>query len=113
MSWAVGAVGCGQRQPAAEGLVGRTHEVLPGEGAGNRCRAKGDAALLVGAVVETRVRLEKESRGPGRRPGRVPHAARPSCAACDKAPVQAARGHRVGRNGGVGAGGEGIWRGEG
>lgn len=84
----VGAVGCGQREPAAEGLVGWTHEVLPGEGAGNRCRAKGDAALLVGAVVETRVRLEREPRGPGRRPRRVPHAARPSCAACDKAPVE-------------------------
>ena len=31
---------------------GRTHQVLPAEGAGDRRGAEGDAALLVHAIVE-------------------------------------------------------------
>lgn len=77
-SWArVEGAGAGWRRSGTAG----THQVPPGEGAGHRCRAEGDAALLVRAVVEAGLRPGRAPRGPGLRPGRVPQAARPSCAA--------------------------------
>lgn len=78
-SWArVEGAGAGWRR---SGTAGGTHQVPPGEGAGHRCRAEGDAALLVRAVVEAGLRPGRAPRGSGLRPRRVPQAARPSCAA--------------------------------
>lgn len=78
-SWArVEGAGAGWRR---SGTAGGTHQVPPGEGAGHRCRAEGDAALLVRVVVEAGLRPGRAPRGPGLRPRRVPQAARPSCAA--------------------------------
>ena len=84
-----------------------THEVLPAEGAGDRRRAEGDAALLVGAVVEAGVRLGRAPRGLGLRPRRVPHAARPSCAAT-RPRLRRGADTRWARDGGVGAGSGGV-----
>lgn len=54
--------------------------MLPGEGAGHCPSAKGDAALLVRAVQEARLRLGKAPGGPSLWLWRVPQAAQQSCA---------------------------------
>lgn len=71
-----------------------THQAVSGEGAANSCGAKGDAALLVGVVVEARQRNGQVLTGSGLWPGRVPYTVQPPCTG--QTPVQARGGHRVG-----------------